>query len=79
GAFIVKPNGTVQSAGTYLVPEEGSDDLPGGLGARHQAAVSITARTRALAVTVSQSTGTVTVFQDGDDVLTLERASLTRW
>lgn len=79
GAFIVKPDGTVLSAGTYLVPEEGSNDLPGGLGARHQAAVSITARTRALAVTVSQSTGTVTVFQDGTDVLTLERASLTRW
>lgn len=79
GAFIVKPDGTMLSAGTYLIPESGSDSLPGGLGARHQAAVSITARTRALAVTVSQSTGTVSVFQDGGDVLTLERASLTRW
>jgi DNA integrity scanning protein DisA with diadenylate cyclase activity len=61
------------------MPKTRITDLPGGLGARHQAAAAITAETRSLAVTVSQSTGTVTLFEDGGIVLTLERATLTRW
>jgi hypothetical protein len=28
---------------------------------------------------ISQSTGTVTLFQNGGVVLTLERATMTRW
>lgn len=79
GAFVVRIDGTMLSAGTYLIPETSSGALPGGLGARHQAAASITARTKAMAITVSQSTGTVTIFQNGGSVLSLERASLTRW
>lgn len=79
GAFIVSTDGTMLSAGTYLIPESASTQLPGGLGARHQAAASITARTKAMAITVSQSTGKVTVFQNGGSVLSLERSSLTRW
>ncbi len=79
GAFVIQADGTALSAGTYLVPESRVTDLPGGLGTRHQAAAGITADTRALAITVSQSTGTVTVFQNGGIVLTLERATMTRW
>lgn len=79
GAFIVETNGAIKSAGTYLIPRSRVTDLPGGLGARHQAAAAITTETRAIAVTVSQSTGTVTLFQGGGVVLTLERAALTRW
>ncbi|MEZ6132632.1 MAG: diadenylate cyclase [Planctomycetaceae bacterium] len=79
GAFIVAADGTMLSAGTYVIPETGSDTLVGGLGARHQAAASITARTNAMAIIVSQSTGKVTIFQDGGSVLSLEKASLTRW
>ncbi len=79
GAFIVESDGAIRSAGTYLNPKSPVTDLPGGLGARHQAAAAITAATRAMAVTVSQSTGTVTLFQDGGVVLSLERATLTRW
>ncbi len=79
GAFIVQADGTIWSVGTYLNPTSRVLDLPGGLGARHQAAAAITAETDAVAVTVSQSTGTVTLFQDGKVVLTLERATLTRW
>lgn len=79
GAFLVASDGTMLSAGTYLIPETGSDQLPGGLGARHQAAASITAQTRAMAIAVSQSTGKVTIFQNGGSVLSLERSSLTRW
>ncbi len=79
GAFIVEADGAIRSAGTYLIPKSHVLDLPGGLGARHQAAAAITAETRAIAVTVSQSTGTVTLFQDGGIVLALERATMTRW
>lgn len=79
GAFLIESDGTALTAGTYLVPKTRVNDLPGGLGTRHQAAAGITADTRALAITVSQSTGTVTVFQDGSIVLTLERAAMTRW
>ena len=79
GAFIVHADGTALRAGAYLIPESHATDLPGGLGARHQAASAITAQTRAMAITVSQSTGTVSVFQNGSMVLALERATITRW
>ena len=79
GAFIIEADGTIRSAGTYLIPRSHGTDLASGLGTRHQAAAAITADSRAMAVTVSQSTGTVTLFQNGGIVLTLDRATLTRW
>jgi DNA integrity scanning protein DisA with diadenylate cyclase activity len=78
GAFIVQADGMVLSAGTYLVPKASLGRLPGGLGTRHQAAAAITAQTQAMAVVLSQSTGTVTVFRHGQIVLKLERATETR-
>lgn len=74
GAFIIRGDGVIQSSGTYLktsaFPEEG---LPSGLGARHQAAAGISFVTECIAVTVSQSTGTVTVFRNGKIVTALEK------
>lgn len=78
GAFIVQADGIVLSAGTYVVPKAASVRLPSGLGTRHHAAAAITAQTQAMAITVSQSTGTVTVFRHGQIVLKLERATFTR-
>jgi len=79
GAFIVQADGMVVSAGTYLVPKASpAVKLPSGLGTRHQAAAAITAHTHAMAITVSQSTGTVTVFRHGQIVLQLERATAIR-
>ena len=78
GAFVVQADGIVLSAGTYLVPKAASTRLPSGLGTRHQAAAAITAQTQAMAIAVSQSTGTVTVFRHGQIVLKLERAKPTR-
>ena len=43
--------------------------LPKGLGTRHWAAAAITNVTNALAVVVSQSTGTVRLFQKGEVIL----------
>ncbi len=74
GAFVIRRDGVIESAGTYLKPSSQSEfELPKGLGARHQAAAAITNLTRAVAVSVSQSTGTVTVFRKGHIVAELEK------
>jgi DNA integrity scanning protein DisA with diadenylate cyclase activity len=65
GAFVVRGDGVVLTAGTQLLPAGRSGPLPNGLGTRHAAASAITASTAAVAVTVSQSTGTVSVFKSG--------------
>jgi DNA integrity scanning protein DisA with diadenylate cyclase activity len=78
GAFVVQDDGMVLSAGAYLIPKSSTVRLPSGLGTRHQAAAAITSHTEAMAITVSQSTGTVTVFRHGQIVLKLERATSTR-
>lgn len=74
GAFLVAPNGTVETGGTYLgASSENSRTLPG-LGARHTAAAAFTNRCRAsIAVVLSESSGTVTLFQGGDTLLKLEK------
>ncbi|MFL5456398.1 MAG: DNA integrity scanning protein DisA nucleotide-binding domain protein, partial [Myxococcales bacterium] len=50
-------------------------NLPLGLGARHAAAAGITVETRAIAVSVSQSSGTVRVFKEGKAVLELQQVA----
>lgn len=74
GAFVIRGDGVIETAGTYLRFPSGSDpNLPPGLGARHQAAAGITAVTRAIAVTVSQSTGAVSIFRSGIMLMEIER------
>jgi DNA integrity scanning protein DisA with diadenylate cyclase activity len=75
GAFVVRSDGVVLTAGTHLVPEGGPIDLAGGLGTRHAAAAGITASTAAVSVCVSQSTGTVTVFKSGQMVADIPQPS----
>jgi DNA integrity scanning protein DisA with diadenylate cyclase activity len=77
GAFIVSNKGVVESAGTYLDAPGFSHKLAPGLGARHTAAAAITASTPATSVVVSESSGTVTVFHDGQTILELEKPQLT--
>lgn len=73
GAFVVRENGVVLSAGRYLLTMSRDVKLPMGLGARHSAAASITSESKAIAVTVSQTTGTVRVFKQGEIVLELRQ------
>ncbi|NOZ24180.1 MAG: hypothetical protein GXP25_24150 [Planctomycetes bacterium] len=73
GAFVIRSDGVIMSAGTYLQPGKRGDKLPQGLGARHEAAASVTASTRAIAVTISESTGTVTTFRAGKIVMEIEK------
>ncbi|MCE9556938.1 MAG: diadenylate cyclase [Planctomycetes bacterium] len=72
GAFIVSPDGVVQAAAQYVDASAAGITLSKGLGARHWAAASVSKTTGAVAVTVSESNGTVRLFQDGEVVLRIE-------
>lgn len=72
GAFVVAAEGTVMAAGRILdAPAEGIT-LSKGLGARHWAAAAISKATDAVAIAVSESTGTIRIFQNGSVVLRIE-------
>ncbi len=64
GVFIVDERGLIVSAGRYLDVSTKSIELEG-LGGRHISALAITRETQAIAVTVSESGGTVRLFKDG--------------
>jgi len=72
GAIIVSGDGTVEAACRYLDSSAANVTLSKGLGARHWAAAAISRATNAVAITVSQSNGTVRIFQDGEVVLRVE-------
>jgi len=74
GAFVIKGNGVIVSAGTTLHPNLGGDPLPQGLGARHSVACAITASTRCVVLTVSESTGDVRVWRRGKMITEIEKA-----
>ena len=74
GAFIVRRNGVVETAGARLKASS-NESLPPGLGARHAAAAGITAVTRAIAITVSESDGSVRVWRAGKMATSFEAAS----
>jgi diadenylate cyclase len=74
GAFVVRGDGVVLSAGRYIAPQgKPSEPLGQGLGARHEAAAGITATTDALALSISQSTGTVSIFKHGRLVTDIQK------
>ncbi len=75
GAFVIREDGVVLSAGRYLQGASDTSTLPLGLGARHAAAAAITLSTSAISVTVSQSTGAVRVFKAGETVLELNQVA----
>ena len=69
GAFVVSKDGTVEAACQIIDAPTTGLTLPKGLGTRHWSAAAITNVTSALAVVVSQSTGTVRLFQQGEIIL----------
>ncbi|MGC3997292.1 MAG: diadenylate cyclase [Anaeromyxobacter sp.] len=73
GAFVIREDGVVLAAGRYLLTMSRDVKLPMGLGARHSAAASISAESKAVAITVSQTTGAVRVFREGEIVLELRQ------
>jgi DNA integrity scanning protein DisA with diadenylate cyclase activity len=71
GAFIIREDGVVLSAGRFLHAGAGKSSPMRGLGARHAAALAISHHTGCVAVTVSESSGTVRIFSGGKSVRTI--------
>jgi diadenylate cyclase len=72
GAIIIRRDGVAEAGCMYIdAPAEGIT-LSKGLGTRHWSAAAISRKTKAVAVAVSQSSGTVRLFQDGKVVLHIE-------
>jgi diadenylate cyclase len=72
GAILIDRDGFAIAACLHLnVPNEGVS-VSKGFGSRHRAAAAISRKTNAVAVCVSQSSGTVRLFQDGEVVLHVE-------
>jgi diadenylate cyclase len=72
GAFIVAPDGTVEKACQLVDAAHASLTLSKGLGTRHWAGAAISKMTNAIAVVVSESNGTVRIFQNGEIKLRVE-------
>ncbi len=72
GAFVISEDGYVEAAGRFLEGAGMVSKKLRGFGARHRSAVGITRKTQAVAIVVSESTGKVTIFEDGQIVATLE-------
>lgn len=74
GAFIVKGNGVITAACATLRPAITGDPLPQGLGSRHAAAAAITAVTKSIAITLSESTGDVRIWRRGVMITEIEKS-----
>src|SRR5262249_1103956 len=72
GAIIIRRDAVAVAACMYIDAPAESITLSKGLGSRHWAAAAISQKTKAIAVAVSQSSGTVRIFQDGEVVLRIE-------
>ncbi len=72
GATIIRRDGVAVAACMYIdAPAEGIT-LSKGLGARHWTAAAVSKATKAVAIVVSQSSGTVRIFLNGEVVLHIE-------
>lgn len=82
GAFVIRGDGLIQTAGTFLEaesdereeisPKKNDLELPEGLGTRHVASATITACTDSTAVVVSETDGNIRVFSGGKMVLKMD-------
>lgn len=72
GAFIVSPEGIVEKAAQLVDAPYANLTLSKGLGSRHWAGAAISKVTHCIAIVVSQSSGTVRIFQNGEVMLRIE-------
>lgn len=77
GAFVIREDGTINAAGRLLLMPKGTAPILQGMGARHNAAALLTRETEAIAVVVSQTTGTVSIISKGRILFSLSPASRT--
>lgn len=72
GAFVVSSDGVVERSRQIIEVTHANLTLSKGLGSRHWAGAAISQKTKAVAIVVSQSSGTVRLFQNGELVLRIE-------
>lgn len=72
GAIIVEADGTVAASCRILDSSASNITLSKGLGSRHWAAAATSRSTKAIAIAVSETNGTVRIFQNGEVVLRIE-------
>ncbi|HEY1376012.1 MAG TPA: diadenylate cyclase [Gemmataceae bacterium] len=72
GAILIGRDGIAVAACVYLDVAAEGITLSKGLGSRHWTAAAVSKTTQAVAVAVSQSSGTVRLFQGGEVVLHIE-------
>ena len=66
GAFIIRGDGVVETAGSLVhAPSDSYRDMPSGLGSRHSAASAISMATECICIVVSASGGQVSLFRNG--------------
>ncbi len=76
GAFVIREDGVVMSAGVHLDAALEEEGLMPGLGCRHMAAAGITDVTDAVSITISGSTGIVRIFRKGRIILEIEKPNI---
>ncbi len=74
GAVIISRDRIVAAA--CFLPLSSNPDLPGDLGTRHRAAVGVTEESDAIAIVVSEETGTISVVTGGAIMRNLDAAGL---
>jgi DNA integrity scanning protein DisA with diadenylate cyclase activity len=72
GAIVIRRDGVAVAACIRVEAPNRGIRVEMGLGTRHAAAAAISQATKAIAVTVSQSTGSVRIYQGGEMVLHIE-------
>jgi DNA integrity scanning protein DisA with diadenylate cyclase activity len=65
GAFVIRGDGVVESAGSLIQATDAEHNLPSGLGSRHAAAAAVSVATNCISIVVSSSSGQVTLFRRG--------------
>ncbi len=72
GAFLVNRTGVIEAAAVYLHAPTPHQQVSPGLGARHASAAAMTAVTDSLAMVLSESSGNITVYFDGNKLFEIE-------
>ena len=73
GAFVIREDGVILAAGRHLDASGENIEIPLGLGSRHRAAAGITSLTDALAIVISEGTGSLRISHHGKVFMEIEK------
>jgi len=77
GAFIIRGDGVIESAGSFIHAPNHDYQLPGGLGTRHSAGAAISLVTDCLSIVVSASGRQVTLFRRGQMLPLIQKSNFS--